>query len=267
MGTLKGLAAIRAFGEKQAQAAKEREDRLNGPKVEYLNLEDGQSVRVRFLQEFDAEAEAYDKTRGTGTLAVEHVVFVKSLRRMYRANCTIEDEGRCYGCERARAGDKEYGQKRNYYINALVDFMDGEAPRTMIVSRGMGSTFFAQIMDEVEPDKDDENQTVGSLTEMNYKITRRGSGTDTKWLLKALPKETPLDDKDAVVHNIDDERVGIIRSYPYEATDEKASQEQYFAGETYNDNKTSNSESDSRPAAASTEKASGVNGYDMNASW
>jgi hypothetical protein len=264
MSTLKGLAAIRAFGEKQAQAAKEREDRLNAPKVEYLNLNDGQSVRVRFLQEVDPESEGYDKARGTGTLAVEHVVYVKSLRRMYRASCTIEDEGRCYGCERARAGDKEFGQKRNYYINALVDFMDGEEPRTMIVSRGMGSTFFAQLIEEVEPDVPDGQPN--SLTELNYKITRKGSGTDTKWLLKALPKDAPLDDSEAVVHNIDDEKNGIIKNFPYEATDEKASQEQYFNGETYNDTKSDNSQSDSGPAQASTQKSGGA-GYDMNAGW
>lgn len=257
MGTLKGLAAIRAYTEKQAQAAKEREDRLNTPKVEYLNLTDGQSVRVRFLQEMDAESEGFDRSRGTGTLAVEHVVFVKSLRRMYRATCTIEDEGRCYGCERARAGDKEFAQKRNYYINALVDFMDGEKPKTMIVSRGMGSTFFAQLFEEAEE---------GGLTQSNYKITRRGSGTDTKWLLKPL-KDELIDDSEAVVHDIDDEKTGIIRSYPYEATSEKASQEQYFSGETYNDTKTegSSDSGDSRPAAA-TEKSGGA-GYDMNASW
>ncbi len=256
MGTLKGLAAIRAYTEKQAQAAKEREDRLNTPKVEYLNLSDGQSVRVRFLQEMDAESENYDKTRGTGTLAVEHVVFVKSLRRMYRATCTIEDESRCYGCERARAGDKEFAQKRNYYINALVDFMDGEAPRTMIVSRGMGSTFFAQLFEEAEE---------GTITESNYKITRKGSGTDTKWLLKVLPKDEPLDDSEAVVHDIDDEKNGIIRSFPYEATNEKASQEQYFNGETYNDTKSEDSES--REVNSKAASTSGGASYDMNQSW
>ncbi|QJD50826.1 single strand DNA binding protein [Streptomyces phage Bmoc] len=256
MGTLKGLAAIRAYTEKQAQAAKEREDRLNAPKVEYLNLSDGQSVRVRFLQEMDPESENYDKTRGTGTLAVEHVVFVKSLRRMYRATCTIEDEGRCYGCERARAGDKEFAQKRNYYINALVDFMDGEAPKTMIVSRGMGSTFFAQLFEEAEE---------GTITESNYKITRKGSGTDTKWLLKVLPKDEPLDDSEAVVHDIDDEKNGIIRSFPYEATNEKASQEQYFNGETYNDTKSEDSES--REVNSKAASTSGGASYDMNQSW
>lgn len=256
MSTLKGLAAIRAFGEKQAQAAKEREDRLNAPKVEYLNLNDGQSVRVRFLQEMDPESENYDKTRGTGTLAVEHVVYVKSLKRMYRANCTIEDEGRCYGCERARAGDKEYGQKRNYYVNALVDFMDGEEPRTMIVSRGMGSTFFAQLFEEAEE---------GSITESNYKITRKGSGTDTKWLLKVL-KDEPLDVSEAIVHDVDNEKNGIIRSFPYEATNEKASQEQYFNGETYNDTKSDSSSAPSNAAPAAAPQSSGA-GYDLNAKW
>lgn len=255
MGTLKGLAAIRAYSEKQAQAAKEREERLNAPKVEYLNLSDGQSVRVRFLQEMDAESENYDKARGTGTLAVEHVVFVKSLRRMYRATCTIEDEGRCYGCERARAGDKEFSQKRNYYINALVDFMDGNEPKTMIVSRGMGSTFFAQLFEEAEDN--------GTLTDTNYKITRRGSGTDTKWLLKPL-KDEVLDDSNAVVHDIDDEKNGIIRSFPYEATNDKASQEQYFNGETYNDGKSEGSESGSTEDAKP--KSSGA-GYNMDESW
>lgn len=256
MGTLKGLAAIRAYTEKQAQSAKEREDRLNTPKVEYLNLTDGQSVRVRFLQEMDAESENYDKSRGTGTLAVEHVVFVKSLRRMYRATCTIEDEGRCYGCEKSRAGDKEYAQKRNYYINALVDFVDGEKPKTMIISRGMGSTFFAQLFEEAEE---------GSLTESNYKITRRGSGTDTKWLLKPL-KDEPLDDSDAIVHDIDDEKNSIIRSYPYEGTTEKASQEQYFNGETYNDTK-SDSETRTDANVKAEPASSGNAGYNMDASW
>jgi hypothetical protein len=256
MSTLKGLAAIRAFGEKQAQAAKEREDRLNAPKVEYLNLNDGQSVRVRFLQEMDAESENYDKTRGTGTLAVEHVVYVKSLKRMYRATCTIEDEGRCYGCERARAGDKEFGQKRNYYVNALVDFMDGEEPRTMIVSRGMGSTFFAQLFEEAEE---------GSITESNYKITRKGSGTDTKWLLKVL-KDEPLDVSEVVVHDIDNEKNGVIRSFPYEATNEKASQEQYFNGETYNDTRSEGSSAPSDATPAVSAQKSGA-GYNMDVGW
>ncbi|QNO12500.1 ssDNA-binding protein [Streptomyces phage MulchMansion] len=258
MGTLKGLAAIRAYSEKQAQAAKEREDRLTAPKVEYLNLDDGQSVRVRFLQEMDAESEGYDKTRGTGTLAVEHVVFVKSLKRMYRTTCTIEDEGRCYGCERARAGDKEFAQKRNYYINVLVDFMDGEAPKTMILSRSLGSSFFGQLFEEAEE--------AGTITAVNYKITRRGSGTDTKWSLREMKNDEVLDDSEAVVHDIDNEKSGIIRSFPYEATNEQASQEQYFAGETYNDTKSEGGSSES----ASADKPSGKSGgasYDMNQSW
>lgn len=254
MGTLKGLAAIRAFSEKQAEAAKEREERLKTPKVEYLNLSDGQSVRVRFLQEMDAESENFDSARGTGTGVVEHVVFVKALGRMYRTTCTIEDEGRCYGCERYRAGDKEFAQKKNYYINALIDFMDGEKPKTMIVSRSLGSSFFGQLYEEADE--------AGTLTAVNYKITRRGSGTDTKWSLREIKNDELLDDTKAAIYDIDDEKTGVIKSFPYEATNEKASQEQYFAGETYNtksDSATSTDTEDARPKSKAD--------YDIDASW
>lgn len=251
MGTLKGLAAIRAHNEQQAQIAKEREARLNSAKVEYLNLNDGQSLKVRFLQEMDAEAKNYDKTRGVGVGVVEHVVFDKSARRMYRTACLMDDESRCYGCEKYRAGDKDFATKRNYYINVLVDAMDGEAPKTMILSRSLGSTFFEKLLTM--------HDLLDTITEKNFKITRTGTSKDTKWDLQLLKEDAPLDDSEAVVHDIDDEAAGIIRRYPYEATSEKASQEQYFAGETYKDkNEGSNSDSsESKPKPD----------YDINASW
>lgn len=249
MGTLKGLAAIRAHNEQQAQAAKEREARLNSAKVEYLSLTDGQSVKARFLQEMDAEAKNYDKTRGVGVGVVEHSVFDKSARRMYRATCLMDDEGRCYGCERYRAGDKDYAIKRNYYINVLVDAMDGEAPKTMVLSRSLGSTFFEKLLTM--------HDLLETITEKNFKITRTGTSKDTKWDLQLLKEDAPLNDSEAVVHEIDNEANGIIRRYPYDATTEKASQEQYFAGETYKDKNDAGSSEAEKPKAD----------YDINASW
>jgi hypothetical protein len=250
MGTLKGLAAIRAHNEQQAQIAKEREARLNSAKVEYLSLNDGQSVKARFLQEMDAEAKNYDKTRGVGVGVVEHVVFDKASRRMYRTACLMDDESRCYGCEQYRAGDKDYAAKRNYYINVLVDAMDGEAPKTMVLSRGLGSTFFEKLLTM--------HDLLDTITEKNFKITRTGTSKDTKWDLQLLKEDAPLDDSEAVVHEIDDEANGVIRRYPYQATSEKASQEQYFAGETYKDkNDAGSAEPQSKPKAD----------YDINASW
>lgn len=253
MGTLKGLAAIRAHNEKQAQLAKEREARLNSAKVEYLSLNDGQSVKVRFLQEMDAEAKNYDKTRGVGVGVVEHQIWDNKNRRMYRTACLMDDEGRCYGCEKYRAGDKDYASQRKYYINVLVDMLDGEAPKTMILSRSLGSSFFESLLTM--------HDLFDTITEKNFSVTRKGTSKDTKWEIRLLKDETPMDDSEAVVHDIDNEANGIIRRYPYEATSEKASQEQYFAGETYNKKDDSSDSEDSKPSG------SGSAGYDMNASW
>ncbi|QDH93946.1 DNA binding protein [Streptomyces phage Evy] len=255
MGTLKGLAAIRAHNEKQAQAAKEREARLNSAKVEYLSLNDGQSVKVRFLQEMDAEAKNYDKARGVGVGVVEHSVYDKANRRMYRTACLMDDEGRCYGCERYRAGDKDYSTKRNYYINVLVDAMDGEAPKTMVLSRSLGSSFFEKLITM--------HDLLDSITEHNFKVTRTGTSKDTKWDLQLLKGDAALDDSEAVVHDIDNEANGIIRRYPYEATSEKASQEQYFAGETYKQKEDGASESGNANSGGGAKSS----GYNMDESW
>jgi hypothetical protein len=252
MGTLKGLAAIRAHNEKQAQIAKEREARLNSAKVEYLSLKDGQSVKVRFLQEIDAEAKNYDRARGIGVGIVEHQIWNNSLKRMYRTACLMDDESRCYGCEKYRAGDKDFSTKRNYYINVLVDAMDGEAPKTMILSRTLGSTFFEKLVTM--------HDLLDTITEKNFKITRTGTAKDTKWDLQILKEDAPLNDSEAVVHDIDNEENGIIRRYPYEATSTKVSQEQYFDGETYKDKNDNETESDGN--AEKSDPAS----Y-MNQSW
>lgn len=249
MGTLKGLAAIRAHNDKQAQIAKEREARLNSAKVEYLSLKDGQSVKIRFLQEMDAEAKNYEKTRGVGVGVVEHQYWDNSLKRMYRATCLMEDEDRCYGCERYRAGDKEFATQRKYYINVLVDFMDGEAPKTMILSRSLGSTFFEKLLTM--------HDLLDTITEKNFKVTRTGTSKDTKWDLQLLKEDSPLDDSEAVVHDIDNEENGIIRRYPYVATTTKASQEQYFAGETYK--KKDEDSSDSSESKPEVKNATGFN--------
>jgi hypothetical protein len=246
MGAIKGLAAIRAFNESRAAAAKEREERSKAPKIKYLSLTDGQNVTIRFLQELDTESENYDPNRGVGTGIVEHVVWKPSERQMLRASCSMDLEGKCYGCEMLRAGDKAYAQKSNYYINALVDLMDGSAPEVMILSRGMGSTFFTALIEEAEDE--------GSITGINYKVGRRGTGTDTTWILKGL-KTDPLDDSEVELYDIDK---GVVRNYPYVATDTQVSQEDFYNGKTYQKAEEKSADSYTKPASSAT---------DMDASW
>lgn len=212
MAELNGLAAIRAYKLRMKQEAEEREARQSGDRIkpQYLSLKDGQSVKVLFLQEMDPDCKNYDPKRGIGMGAIEHAGLDANFK--YRGLCTVED-GKCWPCERrmkAKKGDPEskYTQRKNYYINALVDFGDGSEPETWILSRGLNSSFIADLMEEVE-----ETDTIMGKP---FKVTRRGSGTETTWSLRELRNDTTFDSVDvdaAHVFNIEKE---VLKSVPYE---------------------------------------------------
>lgn len=212
MAELNGLAAIRAYKQKMKEEAEEREARQSGDRIkpQYLSLKDGQSVKLRFLQEMDSEGTHYDPNKGIGMGAIEHAGLDDKFR--YRGLCTIED-GKCWPCEKrmkAKKGDPEakYTQRKNYYINALVDLGDGSEPQTWIISRGLNSSFVADLMEEM-----DETETIMNKT---FKVTRRGSGTETTWSLRHMANDTTFDSVDvdaAHVFNIEKE---VLKSVPYE---------------------------------------------------
>lgn len=212
MAELNGLAAIRAYKKKMKEEAEEREARQNGEKVKprYLKLDDGQSVKVMFLQEMDTESKNYDPKRGIGMGAIEHTGLDGNFK--YRGLCTIDDK-KCWPCEmraKAKKGDPEakYTQRKNYYINALVDFGDGSEPETWVLSRGLNSSFVADMIEEV-----DETETIMGKT---FKVTRRGSNTDTTWSLRELRNDTTFESVDVDAAHVFDIEKEVLKSVPYE---------------------------------------------------
>lgn len=254
MSELTGLAAIRAYKKKMAEEAAAREARKNeadGPKLQFLTLKDGESVKVRFLQEMDEDSKNFNPKRGIGMGAIEHQGLDSKFK--YRALCTIES-GKCWPCEQVRQAKKgdpatKYSQRRNYYINALVDFGDGEEPQVYIINRGLNSSFIAQLMDEV-----DEEETIMGQT---YKITRQGEGTGTTWMLRPLPRDTTFDSVELDEVETFDIGKRVLRSVPYEIDYENKQfgQEKYY---TQNDGdwvKTFVGDEDKKPSSESNESA------------
>jgi hypothetical protein len=212
MAELSGLAAIRAYKKQMKEEAEAREARQSGDlkKPQYLKLEDGQSVKVMFLQEMDTDSKNYDPKRGIGMGAIEHAGLDGNFK--FRGLCTIED-GKCWPCEKrmkAKKGDPDakYTQRKNYYINALVDFGDGSEPETWVLSRGLNSSFIADLMDEV-----DETETIMGKT---FKVARRGSGTDTTWSLRELRNDTTFESVDVDAAHVFDIEKEVLKSIPYE---------------------------------------------------
>lgn len=219
MSVLKGLKDFKAEKQRLEDQAAERER----PKIAYFNWknnknkEDKDVVYVRFLQEFDSGVEGFREDRGLPVMSVEHQA-PGPVGYLYRANCTLESEGRCYACERnkedradmkatGRKESKGWGQRRNFYIWALVDYSDGAGPVPVVLSRSFGSSFVEDLITEVE--EDDENR----ITNKMWKVTRSGSGTTTKWSLRLAKGVDLYDDTDVVVPALEET---ALRSISYE---------------------------------------------------
>jgi hypothetical protein len=198
--TIKGLAGIRAL----QQQNKEKAEAQNRPKAEWFKWPKGvTSATVRFLQELDPEMENYREDRGIGLIEVEHQApGPEGYKR--RASCTNGEDGECYACERHKQDYKAgWRQRQNLYINAIVDFGDGDK-KVLVLSRNANASFTQALIEEAVDE--------GSITDANYRITKTGEGTTTQWLLKRLKGE-PMDDSKAEPFSIEET---VLRKIPYE---------------------------------------------------
>lgn len=201
---IKGLAAIRAYQQEQKEKAEAR-DR---PKADWFKWPKGVTqAEVLFLQEMDEGATGFNADRGIGFIQVEHQAPGPDGYKR-RANCTLETEGECYACERHAQDYKEgWRQRTNLYINALVDFGQGEGPKPVVIQRNANSSFVQALIEEAV----DEN----TITANNYRVTKVGEGTTTQWLLKGLKDR--FDDEKVEVFDLQET---AIRKVPYEKQSE-----------------------------------------------
>jgi len=239
MAVVKGLASIKKHQSeleaKRAAGGKDFPQYLYKvfPKVV------GNEIVVRFLQELDQEATNYDASRGVGFIAVEHEAGAADKNSekpkngfMQRALCSIDTEGECYGCERHKDNYKGgWNSKQNLYINA-VTVIDGER-KVFVVSRSANSGFVQSLIQDAVDD--------GSITDVNYRITKTGDGTTTQWLLKRLKSE-PIDDTDLKLWDLDNE---VLKEIPY-------AEQAKFYGQAHGDKAVSSNESSSSPAPAAS---------------
>jgi hypothetical protein len=172
---------------KSLKQAKSEIDSRNseGPKGRWLKLDDGQKIKIRFLNELSADSKNYNEKFGQAVVVAEHTN-PKDYRR--KALCSMDDEGRCYGCEQNRKDPKAgWKAKLRFYTNVLVH--DQDESYVAIWSQGVGpkSTTTNTISDF-----DDDT---GSITNLVWSLRRNGTGTSTNYvLIPGAADETPFDD-------------------------------------------------------------------------
>lgn len=179
MGIIKGLSALNAELDKPSMAS------FDGVKGRWLKLEDGQSVKIRFLQELDPDSPSYNEKCGVGFIAVEHTNPGKGMYTR-KALCSIDDQGRCFGCEMHRKDMKAGWKGRSrLYINVLV--YDGkEDPYVAILSQGSGAK-------SATPEIIQYAGETGSISNVLWRLKRTGEKTDTAYSIIPLPSEEEFD--------------------------------------------------------------------------
>jgi len=177
MSVVKGLANINALLDKPKYDS-------DKPRVKWLKLADGQSVKIRFVEELDEESSNYADGRGLALVVKEHVN-PKDYRR--RAVDTMDSEGRDWAEEMHRKDPKAGWRGRlRFYCNVLVD--DGiEAPYVAIWSMGVSKMSVFNTIREYAIE-------TGSISNLVWKLKRSGQGTETSYtLIPSVPDTEPFD--------------------------------------------------------------------------
>ncbi len=204
MSVVKGLANINALLDKP------RYDE-NKPKVRWLKLADGQAVKIRFLEELDEDSANYSEDRGLAMVVKEHTN-PKDFRR--RAVDTMETEGRDWAEEMHRKDPKAGWRGRlRFYCNVMVN--DGiEEPYVAIWSMGVSKMSVFNTIREYAIE-------TGSVSNMEWKLKRSGSGTDTSYtLIPSAPDAEPFEWNNAEPYPIE----MALNNIPY------AEQEAFYLG-------------------------------------
>jgi len=204
MSVIKGLKNISDILDKPKYES-------TGQKVRWVKLADGQSAKVRFIEELDSDSATYSEDRGLSVVISEHTN-PKDYKR--KAACTIETEGRCYGCEMARKEPKSGWRARlRWYGNVLVE--DGLEPAYVAVwSQGISKQSAFNTIREYALE-------TGSISNLEWKIKRNGQGTETSYtLLPTKPDVEPFKWDSIEPFNLEK----VVREVPY------AEQENFFFG-------------------------------------
>ena len=182
-----------------------------GAKVRWVKLDDSQSVKIRFVEELDSDSASYAEARGLSVVISEHTN-PKDYKR--KAACTIDSEGRCFGCEMARKEPKSGWRSRlRFYCNVVID--DGqEDPYVAVWSQGISKQSAFNNIREYALD-------TGSISNLEWKLKRNGQGTETSYtLLPSKPDAEPFDWTGIEPFNLDK----VVREVVY------AEQEAFYLG-------------------------------------
>lgn len=204
MSIIRGLKDINAIVDKPKYEN-------TGEKIRWVKLADGQSAKIRFMEELDDESANFSPSRGLSIVVKEHTN-PKDFKR--KALDTTDSEGRDWAEEMNRKDPKAGWRARlRFYCNVIVD--DGtEPPYVAVWSQGISKQSAFNNLREYALD-------TGSISNLEWKLKRNGQGTETSYtLLPSKPDSEPFKWDGHEPFNLDK----VVRHVPY------AEQEAFYLG-------------------------------------
>lgn len=175
----------------------------NYEKAKWLKMNDGQSVKIHFLQELDKESPGFNPAAGEAIVVSEHSNPDDYMRK---ASCTHADTGSCYGCEQnAKYPKTGWRAKLRFYANVLVD--DGKNdPYVAILSQGVSEKAIMPSLMMFARDS-------GSITQCQFRIARKGTSKTTTYSLVPIFNTVGVD---PTQFDLFDLKKSCVREVPYE---------------------------------------------------
>ena len=204
MSVIRGLKDINALLDKPKYEN-------TGEKGRWVKLADGQSAKIRFVEELDQDSANFSPERGLAIVVKEHTN-PKDYKR--KALDTMDTEGRDWAEEMHRKDPKAGWKARlRFYCNVIID--DGtEPPYVAVWSQGISKQSAFNTLREYALE-------TGSISNLEWKIKRNGQGTETSYtLLPTKPDSEPFKWDGIEPFNLDK----VVRHVPY------AEQEAYYLG-------------------------------------
>lgn len=157
-------------------------------KDSYLTVSNGESYKIRFLQEITEDSAGYDETR-----SLAHVVWIHHNPDNFRksAVCTINDEAsgyRCWACEQVPKNNG-WKAKQHMFINVAAYDPDSQKWSIKILDQKFTAAHVAQTI----VDYAGEYETI---TDRDYKISRKGEKQKTQYSLIPLAVKPEPEDED-----------------------------------------------------------------------
>lgn len=153
-------------GLKNLKQVADNSNQKNGSS--FLTIKDGQGVTLRFVQELDPQGKLYDEGRGLAISVFEHTNPDDFSQRFL---CTMEEEGKCYGCERVVTNPK-WKRRSRLFISAFVK----EDNACKIIGTGFSAKGVGGALIEYAED-------FGTVCDRWYKLKRTGEGLKTSYSL------------------------------------------------------------------------------------